>query len=191
MVPGRRAHRECKWFGFLHSYPAVRSAAQALGTMKRHAALTRQGQIRQGAGLLLLIAIALADVMRGAAAQTPNVPEPDSHARSTEMNRLHGGWYLWDPYQYHDYRRGVQILTGFDVEIERTLQRLLGMEILLPEIAWQDQLAAVADGTMDITAGTIYSDARNAYAYFSNPYRTETPSCSRSSPTENGQRATM
>src|SRR5262249_34757677 len=29
-------------------------------------------------------------------------------------------------------------------------------------------------GTMDIAAGAFYSDARNAYAYFSKPYRTET-----------------
>jgi polar amino acid transport system substrate-binding protein len=142
--------------------------------MQRHAALTCQGKIRHGTGLLLLIAVALADVICGAAAQTPDVPQPDSRARSAEMDRLRGGWYLWDPYQYRDYRRGVPILTGLDVEIERALQHILGMEILLPEIAWQDQLAAVADGTMDIAAGATYSDARNAYAYFSKPYRTET-----------------
>jgi polar amino acid transport system substrate-binding protein len=79
-----------------------------------------------------------------------------------------------DPYQYRDYRRDVPILTGFDIEIERALERLMGMEIVLPEIAWQDQLTGIAAGTMDIAAGAVYSDARNAYAYFSKPYRIET-----------------
>jgi polar amino acid transport system substrate-binding protein len=50
----------------------------------------------------------------------------------------------------------------------------MGVEILLPEIAWEDQLAALAAGTADIAAGATASEERSRYAYFSKPYRTET-----------------
>ena len=60
----------------------------------------------------------------------------------------------------------VPVLTGFDVEIERALERILGVEILLPEIAWNAHLEALADGTADIAAGATKSEARSAFAYF-------------------------
>ena len=60
------------------------------------------------------------------------------------------------------------------MEIERALARRMGVEIVLPEIAWKDHLAALGAGTSDIAAGATASEARSAYAYFSKPYRTET-----------------
>jgi polar amino acid transport system substrate-binding protein len=99
--------------------------------------------------------------------------KPDLPARNTRADPLRGGWYPWDPYQYRDYRHGVPVLTGFDVEIERALERILGVEILLPETAWNAQLEALAAGTADIAAGATRSEARSAFAYFSKPYRSE------------------
>ena len=58
-----------------------------------------------------------------AAAQAHVSSKPDLPARNTHADPLRGGWYPWDPYQYRDYRRGVPVLTGFDVEIERALER--------------------------------------------------------------------
>ena len=109
-----------------------------------------------------------------AAAQTPVPPKPELTARTANTQQLRGAWYPWDPYQYRDYKRGVPILTGFDVEIERALARIMSVEILLPEVAWEDHLAALAAGTGDIAAGATFSEARSRYAYFSKPYRTET-----------------
>jgi polar amino acid transport system substrate-binding protein len=100
--------------------------------------------------------------------------QPDLRPRVSNSSQLRGGWYPWDPYQYRDYKRGVPILTGFDVEIERALARVMGVEILLPEIAWEEHLAALAAGTADIAAGATASAARSRYAHFSTPYRTET-----------------
>ena len=60
------------------------------------------------------------------------------------------------------------------MEIERALERILGVEILLPETAWNAHLEALAAGTTDIAAGATKSEARSAYAYFSKPYRSET-----------------
>ena len=123
-----------------------------------------------------LIAITLAWLLLagGAAAQNPAPPNPGLPARASDTAHLRGGWYPWDPYQYRDYRRGVPILTGFDVEIERALARIMSVEILLPEIAWENHLAALSAGTADIAAGATASEARSRYAYFSKPYRTET-----------------
>src|SRR5262249_41885268 len=45
--------------------------------------------------------------------------------------------------------------------------RIMSVEIVLPEIAWEDHLAALA-------AGATASELRSRYAYFSKPYRTET-----------------
>ena len=97
-----------------------------------------------------------------AAAQTHVSPNPDLNARNRQYaDPLRGGWNPWDPYQYRDYRRGVPILTGFDVEIERALERILGVEILLPETAWNAHLEALAAGTADIAAGATRSEARS------------------------------
>jgi polar amino acid transport system substrate-binding protein len=89
-------------------------------------------------------------------------------------HELRGGWYPWDPYQYRDYRRGEAVLTGFDIEIERAVARILGVEIKLPEMAWDDHLKHLADGTADIAAGATETEARRAFAMFSKPYRHET-----------------
>src|SRR5712692_2079781 len=93
-----------------------------------------------------------------AAAEVPSSP-------ATKV--LRGGWYPWDPYQYREYRHGVPVLTGFDVEIERAVARALGVELVLTDLAWEDHLAALARGTADIAAGATYSEERNSYAYFS------------------------
>src|SRR6516164_2087413 len=123
-----------------------------------------------------LIAITLAWLLLAgiAAAQNPAPPNPDLPAQGSDTAHLRGGWYPWDPYQYRDYRRGVPILTGFDVEVERALARIMSAELVLPEIAWENHLAALAAGTADIAAGATPSEARSLYAYFSKPYRTET-----------------
>jgi polar amino acid transport system substrate-binding protein len=113
-----------------------------------------------------LILLILLSTAVGATAQTfPAHPGKE---------RLRGGWYPWDPYQYQDYSRGVPALTGFDVEIERALARIMGVELNLRQIGWNDHLGALADGTVDIAAGATENEARARYAYFSKPYRTET-----------------
>jgi polar amino acid transport system substrate-binding protein len=120
-----------------------------------------------------LITITLASLLFAGVAATQTQTKSETKPASAS-NHLRGGWYPWDPYQYRDYKRGVPVLTGFDVEIERALARIMGVEIDLPEIAWKDHLAALIAGTADIAAGATASEARGLYAYFSQPYRTET-----------------
>src|SRR6266852_2823733 len=93
---------------------------------------------------------------------------------ASDRDQLRGGWYPWDPYQYLDYGRGTPLLTGFDVEIERAIGRIMGVKITIPQMAWEDHLAGIAAGTTDFAAGATKNDARTRYAWFSKPYRTET-----------------
>jgi polar amino acid transport system substrate-binding protein len=106
----------------------------------------------------------------GLAAEAAAQPQPSR----AEPKILRGGWFPLDPYQYREYRRGAAVLTGFDVEIERALGRILRVDIQLPEVAWEEHLAAVAAGKADIAANATFSEERNRYAYFSKPYRQET-----------------
>ena len=128
--------------------------------------------LRPPAGLFALAILPWLSFAGIASAQAPARADPPP--RLTANTHLRGGWYPWDPYQYLDYRHGVPVLTGFDVEIERAMARLMNGEIDLPRRAWDDHIAALADGTADIAAGATETEARSRYAYFSKPYRTET-----------------
>jgi polar amino acid transport system substrate-binding protein len=121
------------------------------------------------------VALALsAGIVTAAPADPSPLTHLDDHAARAERKILQGGWYPWDPYQYHEYRHGVQVLTGFDVEIERAVARAMGVDLILTDMAWDRHLAAIAAGTADIAAGATYSPERARYAYFSKPYRHET-----------------
>jgi polar amino acid transport system substrate-binding protein len=114
----------------------------------------------------------VADVAKGGDGAKSASPAPSRPRAAVKVVR--GGWYLWDPYQYPQNIHGVEVLTGFDVEIERAIARVLGVELMLPEVAWDAHLAELAAGTRDIAAGATYSKERDQYAYFSKPYRRET-----------------
>jgi len=133
-----------------------------------------EGRWQRRASHIMVLALAWPFLAGIAAAQTAAPPSRDLSVRSSNASHLRGGWYPWDPYQYLDYKRGVPSLTGFDVQIERALARIMNVEIALPEMAWDDHLAGLAAGTVDISAGATASEARSRYAYFSKPYRTET-----------------
>jgi polar amino acid transport system substrate-binding protein len=123
---------------------------------------------------LMLAAAMLLGFGASAAAQGP-APSASSHpSRPSESDQLRGGWYPSDPYQYLDHSRGIPLLTGFDIEIQRAIGRIMGLTIALPQVAWEDHIAGIAAGTIDFAAGATKTDARTRFAYFSKPYRTET-----------------
>jgi polar amino acid transport system substrate-binding protein len=127
-------------------------------------------RLRIGGLLTILFACgALIGLAASAAAQ----PQPPPPSRA-EARVLRGGWFPLDPYQYREYRRGTAVLTGYDIEIQRALGRILSVDIQLPEVVWEEHLADVAAGKADLAAGVTFSEERNRYAYFSNPYRQET-----------------
>ena len=152
----------------------VGGAARRRTWRRRRHGEARQRKLRRRANLLALIILPSLWFVSAAQAQDTAPARTDTAANSAQNNPLRGGWYPWDPYQYLDYKHGVPTLTGFDVEIERALARIMGVEIDLPQRAWEEHLTALADGTADIAAGATADKARERFAYFSKPYRTET-----------------
>src|SRR5262249_51435189 len=142
--------------------------------MRLNGCLRLRRNARRAAWLLLFAGLAWPALSHDALAPPASPPTPDQRVRGSDHSRWRGGWYPWDPYQYREYRHGVPILTGFDIEIERALAHIMSVEILLPDLPWQDHLAALAAGSADVAAGATYSKERDAYAYFSKPYRRET-----------------
>lgn len=79
-------------------------------------------------------------------------------------------WYFWKPYQYE--QSGV--LTGLDVELTRAVFAEMGKTVEFAPQRWDAHLAAVERGEKDIASGAIRTAKREAFAYFSAPYRKET-----------------
>ena len=104
-------------------YHALLRNLRAASLARRSPAMMIQWRWRINASLLrgarhavvtTLASLLLASV---AGAQSAVSTQPELPTQLADSGQLRGGWYPWDPYQYRDYRRGVPILTGFDVEI--------------------------------------------------------------------------
>ena len=108
-----------------------------------------------------------------AAAQNAVPAKPDVGERRADSGQLRGGWYPWDPYQYRDYRRGVPILTGFDVEIERALARIMGVESCCRKSRGKTISRRSLQGRRTSPPARRQQGAHR-FAYFSKPYRRET-----------------
>src|ERR1700739_1562713 len=90
--------------------------------------------------VVLYLGICVSPICQAAESPTPS---PSEVRQPAEPRVLRGGWYPWDPYQYRENARGNEPLTGFDVEIERAVARVMGVELLLPEISGDHNLAAL------------------------------------------------
>ncbi len=98
-----------------------------------------------------------------------------ANERASEVRTLRCGWFVWDPYQYEEQNGDISVLTGLDVRLIRTIVKQAGWRIAFTEeMKWQDQLQSVRNGTLDIAAGAFRTPEREKYAWFSEPYRTET-----------------
>jgi len=96
-----------------------------------------------------------------------------SPARAAE-DTLRSGWYIWDPYQYLEYRNSQATLTGLDVELVRAISAKVGVGVAYDQIPWRQHLAELAEGARDLAAGATWTPQRAEYAWFSIPYRNET-----------------
>ena len=90
-----------------------------------------------------------------------------------ESKVLRSGWYQWDPYQYEIVKNELKHLTGLDVQLLRTVFGKMGIELQIDPVSWRQHLQDVKDGTRDIAGGAYRNKEREAYAYYSIPYRSE------------------
>lgn len=90
-----------------------------------------------------------------------------------ESKVLRSGWYQWDPYQYEVVKNELKHLTGLDVQLLRTVFGKMGIELQIDPVSWRQHQQDVKDGTRDIAGGAFRNKEREAYAYYSIPYRSE------------------
>ncbi|MEB3173172.1 MAG: transporter substrate-binding domain-containing protein [Cyanobacteriota bacterium] len=87
---------------------------------------------------------------------------------------IRGGWYPWDPYQYLEGSGERRDLTGLDVQLLReAFEGELGRELELSPVSWKQHQRDIRDGRRDVAGGAFRTAEREAYAYYSKPYRFE------------------
>jgi len=85
---------------------------------------------------------------------------------------LKSGWEPWPPFQYVDIKTGEP--TGFDIELISAIFNKMLCKPKFIVIHWDAHLLRLKDGSLDFAQGASYSAEREEYAYFSEPYRSET-----------------
>jgi polar amino acid transport system substrate-binding protein len=80
------------------------------------------------------------------------------------------GWDPWEPYHYVDPLGQVQ---GLDIEIIEAAARRAGCGLHFEQGDWVTLLDMVQEGGIDFLPGATRTAARETYAHFSDPYRSE------------------
>jgi len=105
-----------------------------------------------------------------AACQSSSESAPTAVAAAPAACTLKVGWDPWEPYQYEEASGAV---SGMDVEIITLLAADAGCQPAFVRGSWQDLLAQVREGSVDVLMGATPTAERAAYARFSPPYRHE------------------
>lgn len=148
----------------------------------------------RGSALLLAISILLLAACRtepdepeGSAEETIPYPIPertepgsarpaaiDPAAPSAEADdrcELTVGWDPWEPYHYFAIGGDPQ---GLDVEIVRAVAEHADCDLTFLQGGWDGLLRLLRAGELDLMLGATRTPAREAWARFSEPYRSET-----------------
>jgi len=105
---------------------------------------------------------AAAQAQTGAAPARPAAPPPGPC-------RLTLGWEPKEPYEY----RSVDgALAGLDIELAQAILTQARCELLFAEGRWVTLVRRLQRGEVDVLAGAARTPARDAFALFSDPYRT-------------------
>lgn len=80
------------------------------------------------------------------------------------------GFDAWDPYQYADVGGRV---AGLDIELITLVSSKIGCDITYKQGTWVELLQYLKAGKVDMLLGASKTKAREEYALFSAPYRTE------------------
>lgn len=91
-------------------------------------------------------------------------------ANHAEAQELSLGWEDWQPYQYRDSN---QVVTGLDIELMRAIFENMNYRVTLVELPWKRILRNVELGLTDLAASASKTPEREKYAFFSDPYRSE------------------
>lgn len=82
-------------------------------------------------------------------------------------------WDLRAPYYSIEQKGRSDFLTGMDVDLVRLIAAEAGFRIDFQESDWENTLANIESGELDVALGAFYVEQRASYAWFSEPYRVE------------------
>ena len=77
----------------------------------------------------------------------------------------------WSPYAIYTFVDADGKLTGADIEILRAVAADIGCEVTFADLPWPRILREIEKGTLDATSSASHTEAREAFAHFSIPYR--------------------
>ncbi|WP_198683965.1 substrate-binding periplasmic protein [Aliidiomarina celeris] len=110
-----------------------------------------------------------ADTATASSADSASTNTAES-GRSAQPCSLTMGFDAWEPYQYI----GVgNVVTGLDVEIVRAVAHEMNCLIQTQQATWVELLQGVRSGNIDLVLGASFTEDRDAFAHFSDPYREE------------------
>ena len=89
------------------------------------------------------------------------------------IQELVSGWYVRPPYQMEIRHGDMDVLTGLDIMISGEVLAGTACRPVFEPMSWAESLAGLAAGTVDFVPGGYWLPEREAFAYFSIPYRTE------------------
>jgi polar amino acid transport system substrate-binding protein len=80
------------------------------------------------------------------------------------------GFDIWEPYQFLDVDDSAR---GLDIELISAITESMNCDVEFIQGTWVNLLKELQEGNIDILLGASKTNAREEFAYFSNPYRTE------------------
>ena len=85
-------------------------------------------------------------------------PQTDCH--------LKVAWSPWEPYM-----SGEKTPAGTQIDLLKWVAEDMKCELLFTRLKWGDSLTAIKAGDIDLVGRASYTQEREKYAFFSNPYR--------------------
>ena len=83
------------------------------------------------------------------------------------------GWFPREPYITEEKQGQLTYPNGLDTKIMEGAVSNLGSEIRFTRLDWEHTIQDIKDGMLDAAGGVYRTPEREAYAYFSQPYRVE------------------
>lgn len=103
------------------------------------------------------------------AAEATSPPSGESVANDSNCE-LTLGFDVWVPYQYLDVGNRV---AGLDIEMVEMVTQKMGCKLSYQRGTWVSLLDKIRNGKIDMIVGASKTPAREEFALFSDPYRTE------------------
>lgn len=126
-------------------------------------------------GFLVVIFFFLIYAVLGSKPMTdPNLDISQTDAKQIELQKtLKIGWQVWYPYQYLAKEAVLSSLTGLDVQLVQKLSEKAGFIPQYQNLPWNKIIDGLQNGNIDFVSGATYAKEREAFAYYSKPYRFE------------------